>query len=82
MTFLKWLKGAQKDKPSVIESNNQENFVDSLIVELKAATSDAITNAINHVEGKYLKTILLDSYFPLTSLTFIPNDVEIAQNLE
>ena len=82
MTFLKWLKGGQKDKPSVIESNNQENFVDSLIVELKAATSDAITNAINHVEGKYLKTILLDSYFPLTSLTFIPNDVEIAQNLE
>ena len=53
-----------------------------MIVELKAATSDAITNAINHVEGKYLKTILLDSYFPLISLTFIPNDVEIAQNLE
>ena len=82
MTFFKWLKGSQRDKFKLIESNNQENFADSLIVELKASTSDAITNAINHVEGKYLKTILLDSYFPLTSLTFIPNDVEVAQNLE
>ena len=66
----------------ITSSNNTDNFADSLLVELKASSTSAITNAVNKIEGKYMKSVLEESYFPLQSLTFVPNDVEVARTLE
>ena len=77
-----WFKKLFVGYEKIISSNNTDNFADTLLVELKAASTSAITNAINKIEGKYMKSVLEESYFPLQSLTFVPNDVEVACALE
>ena len=77
-----WFKKLFVGYEKTISSNNTDSFADTLLVELKAASTSAITNAINKIEGKYMKSVLGESYFPLQSLTFIPNDVEVACALE
>ena len=77
-----WFKKLFVGYEKIISLNNTDNFADTLLVELKASSTSAITNAINKIEGKYLKSVLEESYFPLQSLTFVPNDVEVARTLE
>ncbi len=49
---------------------------------MKTAIVDAITNSIESIEGKYLRSILEVSYFPLKSLILVPSDFEVAQSIE
>ena len=77
-----WFKKLFVGYEKIISSNNTDNFADTLLVELKASSTSAITNAVNKIEGKYMKSVLEESYFPLQSLTFVPNDVEVACALE
>ena len=77
-----WFKKIFVGYEKIISSNNTDNFADTLLVELKASSTSAITNAVNKIEGKYMKSVLEESYFPLQSLTFVPNDVEVARTLE
>ena len=76
--FKKIFVGYEK----ILPSKNTDNFADALLVELKASSTSAITNAVNKIEGKYMKSVLEESYFPLQSLTFVPNDIEVARSLE
>ena len=77
-----WFKKIFVGYEKIISSNNTDNFADTLLVELKASSTSAITNAVNKIEGKYMKSVLEESYFPLQSLTFVPNDVEVARPLK
>ena len=77
-----WFKKIFVGYEKIISSNNTDNFADTLLVELKASSTSAITNAVSKIEGKYMKSVLEESYFPLQSLTFVPNDVEVARSLE
>ena len=77
-----WFKKIFVGYEKIISSNNTDNFADTLLVELKASSTSAITNAVSKIEGKYMKSVLEESYFPLQSLTFVPNDVEVARTLE
>ena len=77
-----WFKKIFVGYENILSSNNTDNFADTLLVELKASSTSAITDAVKKVEGKYMKSVLEESYFPLQSLTFVPNDVEVARTLE
>ena len=77
-----WFKRIFVGYERILFSNNTDNFADALLVELKASSTSAITNAVNKIEGKYMKSVLEESYFPLQSLTFVPNDIEVARSLE
>ena len=77
-----WFKKIFVGYEKILSSNNTDNFADTLLVELKASSTSAITDAVKKVEGKYMKSVLEESYFPLQSLTFVPNDVEVARTLE
>jgi len=77
-----WFKKIFVGYEKILSSNNTDNFADALLVELKASSTSAITNAVNKIEGKYMKSVLEESYFPLQSLTFVPNDIEVARSLE
>ena len=77
-----WFKKLFVGYEKIISLNSTDNFADTLLVELKASSTSAINNAINRIEGKYMKSVLEESYFPLQSLTFVPNDVEVAHTLE
>ena len=77
-----WFKKVFVGYEKIISSNNTDNFADTLLVELKASSTSAITNAVSKIEGKYMKSVLEEAYFPLQSLTFVPNDVEVAHSLE
>ena len=77
-----WFKKIFVGYEKILPSKNTDNFADALLVELKASSTSAITNAVNKIEGKYMKSVLEESYFPLQSLTFVPNDIEVARSLE
>ena len=77
-----WFKKVFVSYEKIITSSNTDNFADTLLVELKASSTSAITNAVSKIEGKYMKSVLEESYFPLQSLTFVPNDREVARTLE
>ena len=47
-----WFKKLFVGYEKIISSNNTDNFADTLLVELKASSTSAITNAINKIEGK------------------------------
>ena len=80
--MFEWVKKKFGESKNQILSSDTDSFADSLLVELKAASTDAITTAVQKIEGKYMRSVLEESYFPLQSLTFIPNDVEVAKSLE
>ncbi|MDA9689043.1 hypothetical protein N9V13_01320 [Betaproteobacteria bacterium] len=80
--MFNWFKKIFVSYEKILSSNNTDNFADTLLVELKASSTSAITNAVNKIEGKYMKSVLEESYFPLQSLTFVPNDIEVARTLE
>ena len=77
--MLDWFKKVFIGYEKIISSNNTDNFADTLLVELKASSTSAIIKAVNKIESKYMKSVLEESYFPLQSLTFVPNDVEVAR---
>ena len=77
-----WFKKKLSSNKNFIFTDNTDSFADVLLVELKATSTDAITKAVNRIEGKYMRSVLEESYFPLQSLNFVPNDIEVARSLE
>ena len=80
--MFKWFKKKLIKNSNFMPTENTDSFADTLLVELKAASTDAITNAVNKIEGKYMRSVLEESVFPLQSLTFVPSDIEVARALE
>ena len=72
-----WFKKLFVGYEKITSSNNTDSFADTLLVELKAASTSA-GNAINKIEGKYMKSVLENLIFRY-GLTFVPNDVEVAR---
>ncbi len=65
-----------------LKTQQTDEFADRISVELKTAAVEAITQILEEREGKYLKSILETSFFPLQSLVFIPSDFETAKSVE
>ena len=80
--FSKFYKGFKSDLGNELKTTNTEKFADTISVELKTAAVNAITDSLESLEGKYLRGILENSFFPLKSLIFIPNDSEVAMTIE
>lgn len=66
----------------VLRTRPTDAFADSILLELKSVASDAIKNALEERENKYMKSILDESYFLLDSLIIIPKDREIAKRFD
>lgn len=69
-------------KISTNESNKTDTFADTLSLDFKRAASEVILEQLKKVEGKYLSTILKQSYFPIISIIFYPNDEKTALETE
>jgi hypothetical protein len=83
MSFFNFIYGKNKNKSSVdLNTQQTDEFADRISVELKTAAVEAITQTLEQKEGKYLKSILETSFFPLQSLVFIPSDFETAKAVE
>ena len=59
-----------------------DSFADSLALDLKRSAIDAVLSQLKKTEGKYLSTILKQSYFPIESLIFHPLDNATALETE
>lgn len=66
----------------VLRTRPTDAFADSILLELKSVASEAIKNALEERENKYMKSILDESYFLLDSLIIIPKDREIAKRFD
>ena len=69
-------------KLSSLETGQSNEFADKISVELKTSAAEAITLALETKEGKYLRSILEESFFPLESLIFIPVDLDTSKLVE
>lgn len=59
-----------------------DSFADSLALDLKRCSIEAILAALSKLEGKYLSTILQSSYFPVESIVFSPLDNETSIEID
>ncbi len=66
----------------VLRTRPTDAFADSILLELKSVAAEAIKNALEERENKYMKSILDESYFLLDSLIIIPKDREIAKRFD
>ncbi len=83
MSFLNFIYRKKKNKNSVeLNTQQTDEFADKISMELKTSAVEAITQVLEEREGKYLKSILETSFFPLQSLIFVPNDFETAKLVE
>lgn len=72
-------------KDEIYINNDQpltDSFADSLAIDLKRSAIDAVLSQLKKSEGKYLSTILKQSYFPIESLVFHPLDNATALETE
>ena len=83
MSFFDFMYKKQKNKDSVeLNTQQTDEFADRISLELKTSAVEAITHTLEESEGKYLKSILQTSFFPLQSLVFIPSDFDTARSVE
>lgn len=73
---------SENEKVNMSESNKTDTFADTLSLDFKRAASEVISEQLKQVEGKYLSAILKQSYFPITSIIFYPNDEKTALETE
>lgn len=59
-----------------------DSFADSLALDLKRCSIEAILATLSKLEGKYLSTILQSSYFPVESIVFAPLDNETSVEID
>ena len=71
-----------RNKDEEIITSNVESFADTIYTELKRATSKAISSAVEEVEGKYLRTVLAQSVFPLEGIIYTPQDSDTTRLLD
>jgi hypothetical protein len=83
MRLFSFLKGG-KQQPSfeALRTRQTDAFADSVALELKSVTSNAIRLAVEQRESRYMKAILDESYFVLDSLVISPTDRDIASKFE
>ncbi len=83
MSFFDLIYRKQKNKKTVeLNTQKTDEFADKISLELKTSAVEAITQILEEKEGKYLKSILETSFFPLQSLVFVPSDFETAKSVE
>ena len=83
MSFFDFIYRKQKNKKTVeLNTQKTDEFADKISLELKTSAVEAITQILEEKEGKYLKSILETSFFPLQSLVFVPSDFETAKSVE
>ena len=83
MSFFNLIYRKQKNKKTVeLNTQKTDEFADKISLELKTSAVEAITQILEEKEGKYLKSILETSFFPLQSLVFVPSDFETAKSVE
>lgn len=84
MNFLDLFKSSSETNPNkrLLKTRPTDDFADSVMLELKSIASDAIKYALEESEGKYMKSILDESYFMLNSLVITPKDREIAKRFD
>ena len=81
MSFFDLIYRKQKNKKTVeLNTQKTDEFADKISLELKTSAVEAITQILEEKEGKYLKSILETSFFPLQSLVFVPSDFETAKS--
>lgn len=84
MKFLDLFKPSSETHASkrLLKTRPTDDFADSVLLELKSIASEAIKFALEESEGKYMKSILDESYFMLNSLIITPKDREIAKRFD
>jgi hypothetical protein len=83
MGMFDFLKGANTaSQGPMLKTRFTDAFADSIQLELKSVATEAIKQALEERENKYMKSILDESYFLLESLLITPKDREVAQRFE
>lgn len=84
MSFFDFFKASPSASANgrILRTRPTDAFADSILLELKSVAADAIKNALEERENKYMKSILDESYFLLDSLIIIPKDREIAKRFD
>lgn len=75
-------RGHGRSTPTALKTRQTDEFADHALLELKSVGAEAIRRALEAREGRYMKSVLEDSYFQLESLVIVPKDREIARRFE
>ncbi len=83
MSLIDFFKG-NISKPNIekFKTRQTDEFVDSILLELKSVSAQAVKQAIEDRETRYIKSVLEESYFLLDSLVISPKDREVAKKFE
>jgi hypothetical protein len=83
MGLIDFFKG-NSSKPHIeqFKTRQTDEFVDSILLELKSVSAQAVKQAIESRESRYMKSVLDESYFLLDSLVISPRDREVAKKFE
>ena len=83
MGLIDFFKG-NSSKPNIeqFKTRQTDEFVDSILLELKSVSAQAVKQAIESREARYMKSVLEESYFLLDSLVISPKDREVAKKFE
>ena len=83
MGLIDFFKG-NISKPNIekFKTRQTDEFVDSILLELKSVSAQAVKQAIEERETRYMKSVLEESYFLLDSLVISPKDREVAKKFE
>lgn len=79
MSWIDYLKGGTKSVAQEIKTRQTDEFADLISLELKSIATEAVKQAIEIREARYMKSVLEESYFLLDSMVISPKDREVAQ---
>lgn len=82
MFFSKLKSVLRSSESNGTEAKYSDSFADTLALDLKRCSIEAILGALSKTEGKYLSTILQNSFFPVESIVFTPLDNDTAVETE
>jgi hypothetical protein len=83
MKFRDFFGSSSSDKGvQNLPTRAMDAFADNVIFELKTVISSAITQALEEREGRYMRSILEESFFSLETLVIKAMDAETSQELE
>jgi hypothetical protein len=77
--FKRKLKGRETQ---LLHTSPTDDFAEGIVMELKSVVNAAVTQALEEVEGRYLKSILEESYFSLESVVITAQDPSAMSRLE
>lgn len=75
-------RAASPAGPTRVKTREVDAFADNVLFELKAVIGSAITKALEERESRYMRSILEESYFPLSSLVIRALDGQTARDME